>query len=249
MAQLRNVILGGTFRPTWVSSGVTAAPITYNILTGSETLVSSYAGVSSGGGHYYVDAMIDPASWSPGLYQAKWIATVNANTHVQVEMLQANPYEADEPGRYVTYDDIVGRYAKFSTVTGGAVHAASHYISFAEAMIDGLLADTFTVPFSSNNLIVKDLTIDLAYLKAMGLRAEDRDEIRGEVMQKIEMLKAGTLVMVTSSGDTIATNAPSNAWSSTEDYHPVFAMLDEVYLGVSSEQIIDEGAERGFIWN
>lgn len=240
------VVIGDTFRPTWVSSGVTASPIQYQILTGSETIVNTYAGVDSLNGHYYVDARIDPNSWGAAIYQGRWYATVDANTHVSPEWLNAFPEETDQPGRYITWDDVVHRYGDFADF-GGAVKAASHYISAAEAMVDGMLGTHFSIPFSNNNATVRDLSIDLAFLRAArGLQKEERANIQGRVKDTVKALKMGTMVMVVGSGQVQRADV-SAAWSSTEDHHPVFGPHEPLDWLVSSQQVIDELADRGIV--
>jgi hypothetical protein len=244
--RLIDVVLGDTFRPTWISSGATASPIQYRILTGSETIVSTYAGVDSGNGHYYADARIEPNSWGSGIYQARWYATVDANTHISPEWLNVFPEETNQPGRYITWDDVVHRYTDFSDF-GGAVKAASHYIAAAEARIDGLLGSHFSIPFSNNNVTVRELSIDAAFMHAArGLSKEEYARINDRIMDTVTMLKAGDMVMVIGSGQ-IHRSDISRAWSSNQDYHPVFGMHDPLDWVVSSQQIIDEAAARG--WN
>jgi hypothetical protein len=240
-----NVTIGDTFRPTWISSGATASPIQYRVLTGSETIVSTYAGVSSGNGHYFVDARIEPNSWAPGIYQGRWYATVNANTHISAEWLNVFPQDTNQPGRYITWDDVVQRYTDFADF-GGAVKAASHYISVSEARLDAMLATHFSVPFSSNNAVVRDLAIDMTFLRAArGLSEGERTSIQGRVNDTIKALKEGTMVMITDSGE-VQRQDVSRAWSSTQDYHPVFGMHDPLDWVVSSQQIIDEASDRGW---
>lgn len=244
--RLIDVILGDTFRPTWISSGATASPIQYRILTGSETIVSTYAGVDSLNGHYYVDARIEPNSWSAGIYQGRWYATVDANTHISAEWLNAFPQETNQPGRYITWDDVVQRYGDFADM-GGAVKAASHYISAAEARIDGMLGTHFSIPFSNNNATVRDLCIDATYLRAVrGLSKDEYQRIDGQITRTIKSLKMGTMVMVIGSGQ-IQKSDVSGAWSSTEDHHPVFGPHEPLDWLVSSQQVIDELADRGIV--
>ncbi|HEX7012328.1 MAG TPA: hypothetical protein VF161_06270 [Steroidobacteraceae bacterium] len=234
------ITLGSTFRATWVSSGASANPIVYNVLSGSETLVSSYAGQSSGNGHYYVDAVVH----SPGLWQGVWYSTVTQNTYVSVEWLAAFPQDTDQPGRYITWDDVVHRFTGFGDIAG-AVKAASHYIAYAEAEIDAALGARFSVPFSNNNLTVRDLAIDMVYLRGIRGRSEEYKEIKADVSSRIAALLDGSMVMVTASAEVIQASN-EQAWSSTQDYHRVFALLDDTLLLPSSDQLLDEALERGY---
>ena len=238
-----SVVLGSTFRATWVSSGAAASPIYYNLLSGSETMVQSWAGVDSGGGHYYVDAAVS----TRGLWKGQWSAVVGANTYISPEWLSVYPQDTNEPGRYVDWNDIVSRFTDFADF-GGAIKVASHYVAYSEAQIDSALGVKYTTPFSNNNLTIRDLTIDLAYARAIRGRSEEYKEIRADITSRIWALLNGQAVMVTTSGDVIRPPyAGGPAWSNTMDYHPVFGMLDEIDVVVSSQQLLDEYSERGLI--
>lgn len=240
MNDVRRVTLGGSFRTTWVSSGAIASPISYNIRSGSETLISSYAGVASGDGHYYVDARID----SPGLWKGEWWATVSANTYHNTDYNLATPNDTDQPGRYITWDDVVHRFVGFADVVG-AVFAASHYLSYAEGYVDSRLGVKYPIPFSSNNVTIRDLTIDVVYLRSIRGKSEEYEVIMAEVNSRFGALLSGEAVMVTTSG-MLASELATAAWSSTQDYHPIFStVLPHTDMVPSSAQIIDEYGERG----
>jgi len=240
MDNITRVTLGSTYRATWVSSGVTASPIVYNIFSGSETMVRSYAGVDSGNGHYYVDARID----SVGLWRGSWFATVSANSFRNDEVLAIFPFDTDQPGRYITWDDVVNRFTEF-TDFGGAIKVASHHIVYAEAQLDSMLGTVFVVPFSSNNITIKDLAIDLVYARAIRGKSDEYKSIRADVASRVYALCNGLAYMITASGE-ILQQQNKYGWSSTQDYHPVFGLLDyEISPGASSAQLMDELAERG----
>jgi len=74
---LKEVLVGDTFKQTFVNSGSTASPIVASIITGSETIVSSGAGVDSGSGHYYRQATVN----TPGYYVSQWDATISGNPY------------------------------------------------------------------------------------------------------------------------------------------------------------------------
>lgn len=70
--QTVEVIAGTTLRTTWVSSGVTPTNIFSRLSTGSaDTLVSSFAGVSSGNGFYYaLHTVPNSGQWLVNEWQA-----------------------------------------------------------------------------------------------------------------------------------------------------------------------------------
>ena len=64
---------------------------------------------------------------------------------------------------YATFSDFNTRYA--SRLSEAEIN--SHYLPYASARLEGLLGAAFTVPFSSNNLTARDLTIELAWLMVL----------------------------------------------------------------------------------
>jgi hypothetical protein len=70
---IKKVPEGDTIDITWINSGITPAPITAKVYTGSETIVDSSAMVSSGNGHYY---HLHTTSHGPGFYVADTLATI-----------------------------------------------------------------------------------------------------------------------------------------------------------------------------
>src|SRR5262245_55008262 len=155
MPNVITVKVGGNFRVTWVSSGATASPICFNLRTGSETLANSWGGIDSTNGAYYADVAIG----SVGVWKGEWYATVFTNTYRNTDWYIAYAGDADQPGRYINWDDIVNRFTGFANVAD-AVKAASHYVCYAEAEVDARLAPKYTPPFSNNNMTVRDLAID-----------------------------------------------------------------------------------------
>lgn len=147
--------------------------------------------------------------------------------------------------RYITFADVTLRYPAILKV-GSESTVGSAYIGYVENEIDGMLASHFTVPFSSNNMTVKDLAIDLTYIKAGNFTFEQAKEMLDDFMEKIKALKNGEHSMLTDSGDVITT-VGDTAWSNTMDYTPVFGMSPIEYSEVDSSQIYDEEVDRGNI--
>lgn len=239
MSDIHVVELGGTFRVAWVSSGATASTIQFQVRNGSEQLVSTYTGVDSLNGFYYADVVIN----SPGLWKGEWYAYVNPNTYRNTEYFQAFAGDTDQPGRYITYDDVVIRYPTFASI-GDAVLAASHYISYAEAEVDARLGAAFSPPFDRSNLTVRDLAVDISYLRSIRGKTEEYDALKKSIDERIAALNAGTMVMIASGA---VLDPPSGAWSNTQNYHPIFtAALPIEDMVVDSMQLIDEATERGY---
>lgn len=143
----------------------------------------------------------------------------------------------------VNWKNVVERYPQIERV-GGASEISSVYVEYAERELEGYLAGYYTVPFSSNNLTAKDLSIDLTYLRIGNLKAKDRKEFREEVMGRIKQLQIGAASMMTSSGGQLQ-SVGELVYSDSKDYHPVFGMGDTLDFAVDSSQVDAEDAERG----
>ena len=86
------VIAGSSLRATFRATGVTASPILSTLYSGSETLVSSVTGVSSGNGYYYaMHLMPNSAAW----YVNKWFAFISPDTYVAMQYVRARKPEVD----------------------------------------------------------------------------------------------------------------------------------------------------------
>ena len=76
---IERLLAGTTRRFTWTNSGATATATLFNLLTGSETMVTCYSTVlDSGNGHYYKDVTMPD---TPGFYAYLWQMTVNGNVY------------------------------------------------------------------------------------------------------------------------------------------------------------------------
>lgn len=146
-------------------------------------------------------------------------------------------------GRYINWADIVARHPSVDKV-GGSSEVGSSFVGYVEAQVDGLLSKIYSVPFSSNNVTVKDLCIELAYIKIANIKHENRKELKKDFDDRIKGLVNGNERMLTTSGD-ILTPVGETVWSSTMGYHPVFGMSPEEYLSVDSNLISDEEDDRG----
>lgn len=147
---------------------------------------------------------------------------------------------------YITYDELIARYAALGTSSASNVN--SDLIYYASIEINGLLGSHFTVPFTANHPTIKDLTIDLAYYKNLrGKDPEKAEKLRESIMDRIESIKSGEEAIYTGSGTLEMSSTPNaDIWSSTQDYHPVHSMLDadDPLTVVCSEQLYDEANER-----
>lgn len=91
MARLEKVLIGDTFKQTWISSGAIASVISAAIITGSETIINSGTGTSSGNGHYWRTAVVN----TPGYYISEWKATIAGNPQKRRLRFKAISNEVD----------------------------------------------------------------------------------------------------------------------------------------------------------
>lgn len=81
---------GDTLILTWVNCGTAPSKICSTLLDTNKSLVSSVAGVSSGGGYYYAPHTL------PGSKQwlaNRWYATINANTYVRSQFVDVQEFD------------------------------------------------------------------------------------------------------------------------------------------------------------
>lgn len=85
-------IAGTTIMQTAVASGGTISPLSFQLLSGSETLVNSTGGVSSGNGFYYgLHLLPTSEAW----YIGQMIGVINTNTYVSRQAIRARALEVD----------------------------------------------------------------------------------------------------------------------------------------------------------
>lgn len=146
-------------------------------------------------------------------------------------------------GRYAVFSsDVHNRYPRTLTDSRAAATLEAAYLVPAEAEVDARLGSRFTVPFSSNNITVKDLVIDMTMLR-MGTYKERDEQLRKDVDARIKALLDGTMIMVDSAGAALAYPA-SGVINTTADYHPTFGMGDILDMEVDDERIDDEENAR-----
>ena len=86
------VIAGTTLRTTLVNSGVTPTGIFSRMMDASETLVNSFACVSSGNGHYYaVHTMPGSAQWLVN----EWQCVIDGYTYISRQLVRVRVLETD----------------------------------------------------------------------------------------------------------------------------------------------------------
>lgn len=146
-------------------------------------------------------------------------------------------------GKYIEWDDVVDRYPELESL-GGADELAPVFIQFAEANTEALLRGFYTIPFSSNNITVKDLCIDCAFWRAGRLKLDDAVEVKSEYYEQISMIKNGMMAMVDSAGNEVEGLSNPTAFSTTQSYHSSFGMDDPIEWLVDWDRIEDDMDSR-----
>jgi len=150
---------------------------------------------------------------------------------------------------YITYDELILRYPIIETWNNSQTNVENDLIYYAERELNSRLASHFSVPFSGSHPTVKDLSLDLAYYKALYTKDPGKaKDIKDAVIGRIEDIKEGKEYIVTDSYTTIPPNANTTMpiWSTTMDYHPVHSMLgaEDALTGIDSDYIDDLEGER-----
>lgn len=103
-------------------------------------------------------------------------------------------------GRYIDWNDLVSRYPKLST-KGGAGAVDSSFIQAVEYQLDGMLTGIFAIPFSDNNVTIKDLCIELCNVRMTSDYVKHGEKMKKTLMDRIERIRNGYEAMMTNSGD------------------------------------------------
>jgi hypothetical protein len=81
------IVAGTTLKTTWVSTGAIPGSIVSRLVNGTEAMVVSATGVSSGNGHYYALHYLPN---SEAYYVNEWFAYIGANTYVSRQLIHAH---------------------------------------------------------------------------------------------------------------------------------------------------------------
>lgn len=89
---VREKIVGDTYKVTWVSSGALPDLISSALLDKNEFVVSSIAAVSSGGGFYFA---LHQLPNTPGFYANEWRAQVGSRAYVTRQLVSVLDIQVD----------------------------------------------------------------------------------------------------------------------------------------------------------
>lgn len=89
---VRDKIVGDTWKTTWVSSGAVLDSISSALLDEADSVVSSIAAVSSGGGFYFALHQLPSA---PGFYTNEWRAQVGSRSYLKRQLVNVLDIQVD----------------------------------------------------------------------------------------------------------------------------------------------------------
>jgi hypothetical protein len=141
---------------------------------------------------------------------------------------------------YATY----AQFTQVYSIKGVSQEEIENYwLQHGSLRVNESLGGYFTTPFSTSNHTARDLSIHFAFL---GIQSRARTgqtadiKIKQELEERVTDIREGNTPMIFDNGSAIfASTAKVDAWSSTQDYIPVFNMLDPVEQEVDPDLIED----------
>jgi len=155
-------------------------------------------------------------------------------------------------GKYTEAEDLRKLYREIDSAKLND-NDLEFYIRFAEAEIDGVLANRYTLPFSETPQLVRDMSAELSLIKVLDRyftgQAQDENDWRNTRKEELDRLLAGvnsgTISLVSSAGTVIQpADGLVYVTSTTEDYTPTFGVGDVINEEVDPDRIEDEQNER-----
>jgi len=145
---------------------------------------------------------------------------------------------------YATWKHLANRYRAFADDLGDASIVNSHHIAPSEAQVEGRLAAKFTVPFEGVPLQVRELVLDLTYLRWLTPRDLARAaDLRTDIDGRIARLLDGTDSLVLEDGTTVTADGAGAVHHTRAGYKPVFDMRDAEDQHVDPDLLDDLDAE------
>ena len=147
-------------------------------------------------------------------------------------------------GHYATWSgDVLGRYPLLTRANSDASAANAAWIVPAEVQLESQLARKFSVPLvnTSGNFTVKDIVIDMVWLRAHNPYDDKRAEsLRKSINERIDMLLKGKMQMMGDDGEVLAKSSGGVVWSNTMNYPPTFDHRHIFEMETSSSMRYDE---------
>ena len=147
---------------------------------------------------------------------------------------------------YATYADFTAVHS-LQGVSQAEVNSV--WLPKGASVLDSKLGAFYSVPFSDNNRTARQLNVDFAFLEYLIVRTrrqDDSEELNNHLTGRIEALQKGMELMMTDSAAAIQpSGGREDAWSTNQDYNPVFDMRDPERQRVDPDRLDDlEDADR-----
>lgn len=144
---------------------------------------------------------------------------------------------------YVSAEDVSRRYRMFDT---NSMDTLQENIYYAEKEIESSLATVYTVPFTAPHPTVKDLVIDMTYIRYLRMIDPEKGmKLYDFIRKRLNRIQNGEEPLVTGSGTLQRTIYSSDMpASTTDDYHPIHSLLDAEDNIIDQDLIDDLESER-----
>ncbi len=157
---------------------------------------------------------------------------------------------------YATINDIFGRFPAIATNVGTgqydvtSVQVSSVFIAQAEGVVNAYLRQRYIVPLDANSIdpLITRITADLAICDMLVDKLPKVPEFAAgrceHAMDLLKMIQSGKLDLGGAT-DASTTGGDLEAWSTTQDYHPVFSpVIDPVDQRVDTDRIENDVSDR-----
>jgi phage gp36-like protein len=153
---------------------------------------------------------------------------------------------------YATINNVFKQYRPINTLIGfddnqiTSVDISSIFIAQAESFADAFLSRRYAVPLNPVPYFITQLVTDLSIFNMLVEKLPETPDFfqsrYDRSMEILKMLRDGEMDI---SSQTLVSTGDQEAWSSTDDYHPVFSpVLDPKDQAVDSDQVAADKSDR-----
>src|SRR5262245_50425906 len=147
---------------------------------------------------------------------------------------------------YAAFDDVIKTWKPVQTIIGSAdsdvttLDVSSVHIWASEGIVDAYLANKYVTPVAPVPSIITAITCDLTLHRIFAEKSaqvpEWMDKRYDRAIKLLECLRDGEMVLPGVSG--VGSLGENFAWSTTQDYHPVFSpVLDDIDQAPDQQRI------------
>lgn len=153
-------------------------------------------------------------------------------------------------GNYTDWDHLTGKYQDAAKISGGQPNAEQWYIGPAEDELNSRISQKYAVPIVTTPSMcppaIADLATDIAYYKAIGVRAKNGKQLLDYIESRFTLIAAGNFQLYYPGGGVVPLVSQGGGWSNTSDFQSSFGMDDVTNWNVSSNwQQYSETARGG----